>query len=52
MLAALEEADITAESISYLNTHATLTTPGDISELTAVDKVFGRQNKVNMPQNQ
>jgi 3-oxoacyl-[acyl-carrier-protein] synthase II len=48
MLAALEDADIKAEDIDYINTHATSTPQGDISELKAVERVFGRQKKINI----
>lgn len=48
MLAALEEANIPAESIDYLNAHATSMLPGDISEIKAIERVFGKQNKFNI----
>lgn len=48
MLAALEDSNITTEDIDYLNTHATSTPQGDISELKAVERVFGKQNKLNI----
>ena len=48
MLGALEDARITAENIDYLNAHATSTLPGDISELKAIERVFGRQSKLNI----
>ncbi len=41
MLAALEDAEIGPEKIDYLNVHATSTPMGDISELKAVERVFG-----------
>jgi 3-oxoacyl-[acyl-carrier-protein] synthase II len=41
MTLALEEANITANEIDYLNAHATSTPTGDISELKAIEKVFG-----------
>src|SRR5690606_22235319 len=37
MLAALEDANISADDIDYLNTHATSTPQGDLSELKAVE---------------
>jgi len=46
MLATLEDAGIRAEDIDYLNAHATSTPLGDISELKAVERVFGRQSKL------
>ncbi|SFC84691.1 3-oxoacyl-[acyl-carrier-protein] synthase II [Parapedobacter composti] len=48
MLAALEDANISANEIDYLNTHATSTPQGDTSELKAVERVFGRQSKLNI----
>lgn len=45
MQAALEDADIEASSIDYLNTHATSTQLGDLSEMKATAKVFaGNKN--------
>lgn len=46
MLAALEDAGITADDIDYMNPHATSTPVGDISELKAVERVFGAKPKV------
>ncbi|MDV4031994.1 beta-ketoacyl-[acyl-carrier-protein] synthase II [Elizabethkingia anophelis] len=48
MLAALEDASIQAHDIDYLNVHATSTPQGDISELKAAERVFGRENKLNI----
>ncbi|MFK8269344.1 beta-ketoacyl-ACP synthase II [Capnocytophaga cynodegmi] len=48
MLLALEEAGISADAIDYLNTHATSTPPGDLSELKAVERVFGKNNQLNI----
>lgn len=48
MLAALEDAGLKPEDIDYLNTHATSTAQGDISELKAVERVFGRNEKLNI----
>jgi len=42
MKAALEDAEINASDIDYLNTHATSTPQGDTSELKAALRVFGR----------
>lgn len=48
MLAALEDADIQPHDIDYLNVHATSTPQGDLSELRAAERVFGRENKLNI----
>lgn len=41
MLAALDDAGIGPKDIDYLNAHATSTPVGDISELIAMQRVFG-----------
>ena len=41
MLYALDDAHINPEDIDYINTHGTSTPLGDISETTAIKKVFG-----------
>jgi 3-oxoacyl-[acyl-carrier-protein] synthase II len=41
MLNALEDAEITADQIDYVNTHGTSTPLGDIGEIRAIQKVFG-----------
>lgn len=41
MMLALEEAGIDASEIDYINAHATSTPTGDLSELKAMEKVFG-----------
>jgi len=38
---ALQEASISPDEVDYLNTHATSTPVGDISEIQAISKVFG-----------
>ncbi|MBI3134348.1 MAG: beta-ketoacyl-ACP synthase II [Bacteroidetes bacterium] len=48
MLAALEEANLKPADIDYLNTHATSTPQGDISELKAAERVFGRNSTLNI----
>ncbi len=48
MLEAMDEAGITYKDIDYLNAHATSTPQGDTSELKAVERVFGRDSKVNI----
>ncbi|SER19813.1 beta-ketoacyl-ACP synthase II [Pedobacter rhizosphaerae] len=44
MKKALNDANITADQIDYINAHATSTGLGDISELTAVKAVFGNSD--------
>jgi 3-oxoacyl-[acyl-carrier-protein] synthase II len=41
MYNALEDAEITADQIDYINTHGTSTPLGDIGEIKAIQKVFG-----------
>jgi len=41
MLAALEDAEIEASSIDYVNVHGTSTPLGDIAEVKAIQAVFG-----------
>lgn len=48
MLAALEDANISAGEVNYLNAHATSTIPGDISEMKAIERVFGTQSNLNI----
>jgi len=48
MLAALEDADISATEIGYLNAHATSTPQGDVSELKAIERVFGKKSSLNI----
>lgn len=43
---ALREAGIAPSDIDYVNMHATSTHQGDASELLALEKVFGRQEKL------
>jgi 3-oxoacyl-[acyl-carrier-protein] synthase II len=46
MMAALDDAGIEAKDINYLNAHATSTPVGDISELKAIERVFGVSSNV------
>lgn len=48
MKLALEDGNLAAEDIDYLNTHATSTPVGDISETKAVDKFFGKSDKLHI----
>ncbi|HYC86584.1 MAG TPA: beta-ketoacyl-ACP synthase II [Chryseosolibacter sp.] len=49
MYNALEDANITADQIDYVNTHGTSTPLGDIGEIRAIQKVFGdHAYKVNI----
>jgi 3-oxoacyl-[acyl-carrier-protein] synthase II len=45
---ALEEAQITPDKIDYINAHATSTPTGDLSELKAMEKVFGINPNANI----
>ena len=40
---ALQDAEMTADQIDYVNTHGTSTPLGDVAELKAIEKVFGEQ---------
>ena len=48
MKLALEEAGITAHEIDYINAHATSTPTGDLSELRAIETIFGANTKANI----
>ena len=48
MLDALEDAEIEASQIDYINAHATSTPMGDESELKAINRVFGENNHLNI----
>lgn len=48
MTLALEEASINPETINYVNAHATSTPTGDLSELKALEKIFGINSNVNI----
>jgi 3-oxoacyl-[acyl-carrier-protein] synthase II len=48
MLLALEEAELDASKIDYINAHATSTPTGDLSELKAMEKVFGIRPNANI----
>ena len=48
MLDALDDAEITADQIDYVNAHATSTPIGDESELKAMLRVFGARKTLNI----
>jgi 3-oxoacyl-[acyl-carrier-protein] synthase II len=48
MMDALEDAEIDASKINYVNAHATSTHMGDESELKAMYRVFGDRNDLNI----
>jgi 3-oxoacyl-[acyl-carrier-protein] synthase II len=48
MLAALDDANLEASDIDYLNAHATSTPQGDISELKAAQRIFGTNSKLHI----
>jgi 3-oxoacyl-[acyl-carrier-protein] synthase II len=48
MTLALEEAGINASEIDYINAHATSTPTGDLSELKAMERVFGANPNANV----
>jgi len=48
MLDALEDAEIDASVIDYVNAHATSTPLGDESELKAIERVFGEGKNLNV----
>jgi len=48
MALALEDANITANEIDYINAHATSTPPGDLSELKAIEKNFGSNSNTSI----
>ncbi len=43
MASALEDADMQASEIDYINTHGTSTSLGDLAEVKAIQKLFGEQ---------
>lgn len=45
---AISDAGITADDIDYVNAHATSTPQGDISELIAIERVFGKKPSLNI----
>jgi 3-oxoacyl-[acyl-carrier-protein] synthase II len=45
---ALEEAGITPDQMDYINLHATSTPQGDVSELIAVERLFGARKDLTL----
>lgn len=48
MKLALEDGNLAVEEVDYLNTHATSTPVGDISETKAVEKFFGESKNLHI----
>ncbi len=48
MQLALEEAEISPDEVDYVNMHATSTPIGDLSELKALERVFGKRQNLNV----
>ncbi|HRI20886.1 MAG TPA: beta-ketoacyl-ACP synthase II [Panacibacter sp.] len=48
MLEAMDEAELHASDIDYINAHATSTAQGDVSELIAMERVFGTNKALHV----
>lgn len=48
MMDAINEAGISPDAIDYLNAHATSTPMGDLSELKAIERVFGSRKNLSI----
>jgi len=45
---AIEEAEVDPDAIDYINAHATSTPMGDLSELKAIDRLFGSKRDLSI----
>ncbi|CAN5385247.1 beta-ketoacyl-ACP synthase II [soil metagenome] len=48
MMAALDDAGLKPADVDYMNAHATSTSVGDMSELKAIERVFGTDAKLSI----
>ena len=48
MTLALEDAELNPSDVDYINAHATSTPLGDVSEMRAIERVFGRNSSINI----
>lgn len=48
MMAALDDAGLQPSDVDYMNAHATSTSVGDMSELKAIERVFGTDAKLSI----
>jgi 3-oxoacyl-[acyl-carrier-protein] synthase II len=44
MLSALENSNIDVNSVNYINSHATSTPAGDMAEIKAIKRLFGKNS--------
>ena len=48
MQRALDDANITAEQVNYVNAHATSTSAGDMAEINAINDIFGKNKNLKI----